>query len=279
MTLADGDFMDLDWSFSKNASKKIAVLLHGLEGNSKRNYIKGAGRVLTENNWDVAAVNYRGCSGETNVMYSSYNAGKTDDLEAVIDFILKKDRYEEVVLIGFSLGGNLLLKYLGEREAFPKELKKAVAISSPLDLKGSMESLTRFYNWVYRSTFLKDLKLKYREKMQHFPEKMNPSELKNIKSLLDFDNAYTAPAHGFTDALDYYEKNSSGQFLKNIKIPVLILNAENDSFLSADCYPHKLAANSKNIFLESPKHGGHVGFHITNKLYYSEKRALEFIEE
>ena len=279
MTLADGDFMDLDWSFSKNASRKVAVLLHGLEGNAKRNYIKGAGKVLTNANWDVAAVNYRGCSGETNLLFSSYNAGKTDDLQAIMDFILNKDRYDEMVLIGFSLGGNLLLKYLGEWDFVPKELKKAVAVSAPLSLKGSMESLDRFYNWVYRSTFLKDLKQKYREKMVLFPEKMNVSELKNIKSLLDFDNAYTAPAHGFTDALDYYEKNSSGQFLKNIKIPVLILNAENDSFLSAACYPKELAANSKNLFLEVPKHGGHVGFHISNTLYYSEKRALGFIEE
>ncbi len=279
MRLQDGDFMDVDWSFANYPSRKVAILLHGLEGNSKRNYIKGAGRVLAENNWDVAAVNYRGCSGETNLLYSSYNAGKTDDLESVINFILKKDRYDEIALIGFSLGGNLLLKYLGERETFPKELKRAVAVSAPLNLKGSLESLTKFYNWVYRSTFLKDLKEKYREKMQHFPEKMNSSELKNIKSLLDFDNAYTAPAHGFKDAYEYYEKNSSGQFLKNITIPVLILNAENDSFLSAACYPKELAKNSQNIFLESPKHGGHVGFHLSNKIYYSEKRALQFLEE
>lgn len=277
--LPDGDFLDIDWSFAKVASQKVAILLHGLEGNAQRTYMKGQAKILNQNGWDVAAINFRGCSGEANISYQSYNAGKTDDLEAVINYILKKDKYNDIHLLGFSLGGNLLLKYLGERESFPKEIKKAVAISTPLSLKGSLESLNAFSNWVYRNSFLNNLRKKYKVKMKDFPEKMTPSDYQKITSLLEFDNVYTAPAHGFKDALDYYEKNSSLQFLPNIKIPVYILNAENDSFLSADCYPRELASKMKNIHFEIPKYGGHVGFHQSNKLYYSEERALQFLNE
>ncbi len=275
--LEDVDFIDLDWSFSEGDTTKMAILLHGLEGNAQRTYIKGQGKHFIKNGWDVAAVNYRGCSGEPNNHYSSYNAGKTDDLDAVIDFILKKDRYKEIALVGFSLGGNLLLKYLGEQRSIPKEVKKGVAISSPLSLKGSLGKLEEWHNWVYRTSFLVDLKGKLKSKMLQYPEKISQDEIKNIRSLFDFDNIYTAKAHGFADALDYYKKNSSLQFLPHIKAPILILNAANDTFLSKECYPVKLASESKNIYLETPKHGGHVGFHRSNRTYYSEARTLEFV--
>ncbi|WP_026450990.1 YheT family hydrolase [Aequorivita capsosiphonis] len=277
--LPDGDFLDIDWTFAKNPSQKVAILLHGLEGNAQRTYIKGQAKVLNEAGWNIAAVNFRGCSGEANLSYQSYNAGKTDDLEAVVNAVLEKERFNEIALVGFSLGGNLLLKYLGERESVPKEIKKAVSISTPLSLKGSLESLNQFENWVYRSSFLVNLRKKYKVKMQDFPEQMTTADYNKITSLLEFDNVYTAPAHGFKDAYDYYEKNSSLQFLPKIQIPVYILNAKNDSFLSAECYPTELASRMKNLHLEVSKYGGHVGFHKTNKLYYSEARTLAFLNE
>lgn len=277
MILSDDDFLDLDWSFSEASSGKVAILLHGLEGNAQRTYMKGQAKILVAQGWDIAAVNYRGCSGVANSKYLSYNAGKTDDLEAIIEYILEKNRYNEIALIGFSLGGNLLLKYLGERSTVPKEVKKAVAISSPLSLKGSLEALTAFQNWVYRTSFLYDLKKKYRIKMRQFPEIANASDLKQINTLLDFDNIYTAPAHGFKDAFDYYEKNSCGQFLPNINIPILLLNALNDTFLSTACYPFELASKQENFYLETPKYGGHVGFHRSNSIYYSESRTADFL--
>ncbi|QNJ97620.1 alpha/beta hydrolase [Constantimarinum furrinae] len=279
ITLTDGDFIDLDWSFSEKPGKKLAILLHGLEGNSKRTYIKGQGKQCVQHGWDVAAVNYRGCSGENNKVYASYNAGKTDDLEAVVNFILKKERYDEIALVGFSLGGNLLLKYLGERKSLPKQIKKGVAISTPLSLKDSLEKLSQLNNRLYHTSFLYNLKKKVRKKLQQHPEKLSRKQIKEIRTLLDFDNVYTAPAHGFKDAFDYYEKNSALQFLHKIEIPVLILNARNDTFLSDNCYPVELASNSENIYLECPKHGGHVGFHLTNHCYYSEKRTVEFLND
>lgn len=275
--LKDGDFLDIDFSYAKNKAPKVAIILHGLEGNAQRRYIKGQARSLTKKGWDVAAVNFRGCSGEPNTIFASYTAGKTDDLQAVVDFLLKKEKYNTISLIGFSLGGNLMLKYLGERKILPKEIERAVAISTPLNLKGTLESLSNFDNWVYRTSFLHNLRKKLKIKVQQFPEKMSASDLKQVKSLLDFDNLYTAPAHGFKDAYDYYKQNSSGQFLPNVSIPVLILNAKNDSFLTEESYPYSFAKSSENIYLETPEHGGHVGFHQTNATYYSEKRATSFL--
>lgn len=277
MLLEDGDFMDLDFSFSPGETKSIAIVLHGLEGNAQRTYMRGQSFLLNKMGWDACAVNYRGCSGEPNTAYVSYNAGKTDDLKAVIDYVLSKEKYDKIALIGFSLGGNLLLKYLGEGNVVPKEIFKAVAISSPINLKGSLERLSQWNNWVYRTSFLFDLKRKYRKKMISYPEFMSQSDLQKINSLKAFDDLYTAPAHGFIDAYDYYQKNSSLQFLPKVSIPVLILNAKNDSFLSENCYPVSLADKSKNIYLEVPNYGGHVGFHKTDKTYYSEERALQFL--
>lgn len=277
IVLDDGDFLDIDFSFSKTKTSKIAIILHGLEGNAQRRYMKGQAINLIKNGWDAAAVNFRGCSGEPNNIFASYNAGNTDDLQAVIDFLLKKGKYDTISLIGFSLGGNLMLKYLGERDTLPKEIDRAVAISTPLNLKGTLESLSNFDNWIYKTSFLHNLRKKLKVKVKQFPEKLSASDVRQIKSLLDFDNLYTAPAFGFKDAYDYYKQNSSGQFLPKITIPVLILNAKNDSFLTEESYPYSFAENSKNIYLETPKYGGHVGFHQTNANYYSEKRATDFL--
>ena len=277
ITLPDGDFIDVDWSFSENKTRKVAILLHGLEGNAQRVYMLGQGKQLIINGWDVAAMNHRGCSGEDNLLYESYNSGRTCDLESLIEFILKKGQYDEISLIGFSIGGNLVLKYLGEREFIPKEIKKGIAISATLNLKGSLEALNKCENILYNRVFVNDLRKKYKRKMPLFPNKMNLETYQNIKTLLDFDNLYTAPAHGFNDAFDYYAKSSSIQFIKNIKIPVLILSAKNDSFLSEECYPISLASKLNNIYLEIPNYGGHVGFHKTNKTQYSELRAIDFL--
>lgn len=279
ITLPDGDFLDIDWSHSKSTTNKVAVVLHGLEGSAQRNYIKGVAKLLANNKWDIAAMNFRGCSGEDNLSYQSYHSGKTDDLQEVISNILEKDRYAKIVLVGFSLGANLLLKYLGERDDVPHQIKKAIAISVPTSLRGSLECLMQPNNMLYSKIFLYNLRKKYKLKMKSHPDKMTASDLNKIKTLIDFDDIYTSKAHGFKDAYDYYEKNSSNQFLPNIKIPTLLLNAKNDSFLNKDCYPVEVSENSKNLFLETPLYGGHVGFHQSNHLYYSEIRTLEFLNK
>src|SRR5690554_1247649 len=279
LLLPDGDFIDLDWSFSDIKSNKLVILLHGLEGNSSRPYIKGMKKHLNAAGYNALGVNYRGCSGEPNTMFHSYNAGTTEDLHFVLEHVLEKDRFEEIYLVGFSLGGNLLLKYLGERVKIASQIKKNVAISTPFSLSASVEELHKFKNKLYSTVFLKDLKKKVHQKAQHFPEKLSRQEVKNIKTLLDFDMIYTSKAFGYQDAFEYYEQCSSLRFLPNIKLPVYILNARNDSFLSEKCYPEDIAASRKNVFLEIPKYGGHVGFYDADNFYYNERRTLDFLSE
>jgi hypothetical protein len=279
IVLSDGDFLHVDWSFTSPSKNRIIILLHGLEGNAQRPYIKAMAYHCINNNWDVAALNFRGCSGVTNLKYESYHAGKTNDLQEVINHVLEKNRYTEIALIGFSLGGNLALKYLGTQTTIPKEIKKAVAISTPVHLKSSLIALEKPENFIYRTVFLKSLRKKVTEKMHRFPEKITKSDLAKITSLKTFDDIYTAPAHGFKDAEDYYNKNSSLQFLPLIKTKVLLLNSLNDTFLSPKCFPKEFAYKKNNFYLETPKYGGHVGFHQTNHCYYNERRALEFLNQ
>ena len=277
LTLHDGDFLDLDWSYAKKPTKKLVIILHGLEGNAQRPYMTGSAKLFNEHCFDAICVNFRSCSGKTNNLYRSYHSGVTEDLEAVIDHVLSTKKYDTIILNGFSLGGNVTLKYLGERNSVPKEIKAAIAVSVPCFLYGSMLELHKFNNILYANRFKKHLLEKLVYKQKKFPKKVNNEILKKIKTLKDFDDLYTSKAHGFVDALDYYEKSSSLQFLPNIKTPTLIINAKNDSFLSSNCYPIKEAENNKSLFLEIPDYGGHVGFYDKNNIYYNEKRALNFI--
>ncbi|PWH82031.1 alpha/beta hydrolase [Algibacter marinivivus] len=279
ITLSDGDFLDLDWSFSKEKGKKLIILLHGLEGNGQRPYMTGTAKLFNENNIDAVCVNFRGCSGEDNLKYRSYHSGATEDLEAVIEHTILNKRYSEIYLKGISLGANMILKYLGERDNVPVQVKSAIAVSVPCYLTGSAKALHTFKNKLYHDRFLKHLVNRLKIKQQRFPELLSIETLNTIKTLTDFDTIYTAKAHGFEDALDYYTKCSSLQFLKNIKTPTLIINALNDSFLSPECFPVKEAKLNSSLHLEMPNYGGHAGFIDKKNVYYNEKRALEFVNE
>tara|TARA_R110000868_G_scaffold144520_2_gene363775 strand:+ start:6537 stop:7499 length:963 start_codon:yes stop_codon:yes gene_type:complete len=277
--LPDEDFLDLDWSFSKNVSKKVTILLHGLEGNAQRPYITGSAKQLNSNGYDTCAVNFRGCSGEPNLLFRSYHSGATEDLNTVIHHILQTKKYDEIYLKGFSLGGNMALKYLGENGTIPKEIKGAIGVSVPCDLYSSLQQLLLPKNRLYSSRFKKHLIEKLRIKQQIFPNKISDAEIKKIKTLKDFDDIYTSKAHGFIDAIDYYTKSSCLQFLPYIKVPTLLINSINDSFLGAECYPTKEASSNSNLYLETPKYGGHVGFYGIENSTYTEKRTINFLNE
>ena len=279
ITLFDGDFIDLDWSFSKVKTNKLVILLHGLEGNGQRPYMTGPAQLFNNHGIDAVCVNFRGCSGEDNLKYRSYHSGATEDLEAIIAHIISEKEYSEMYLKGISLGANMILKYLGERETVPHQIKAAIAVSVPCYLYGSAKALHTFKNKLYHDRFLKHLKNRLKTKQQHFKDDLSIEEVASIKTLFDFDTLYTSKAHGFKDALDYYEICSCLQFLPNIKTPTLIINALNDSFLSPECYPVKEAKNNPNLYLEMPQYGGHAGFVDKKNVYYNEKRALEFVSE
>ncbi|BAO77648.1 YheT family hydrolase [Winogradskyella sp. PG-2] len=277
ITLPDNDFLDLDWSYAEKKSNKIIILLHGLEGHAQRPYITGTAKLFNDNGIDAIGVNFRGCSGEPNVLYRSYHSGATEDLDSVVKHVLTKNQYNEIYIKGISLGANMVLKYVGEGNELPKEVKAVIAVSVPCDLKGSCDELLSFKNKHYAIRFLQHLKDKLKPKILQFPNNISAADLNTIKTLIDFDHIYTSKAHGFTDAYDYYDKASSLQFLPNIKVPSLIINALNDSFLSPDCFPIKEAKENPNLFLEMPKYGGHVGFISKKNIYYNELRALEFV--
>jgi hypothetical protein len=270
----DNDFLDLDWL--KQDAEKVVIISHGLEGNSGRGYVKGMAKIFFENGFDVLAWNYRGCGGEMNKALRFYHSGATDDLNTVSHHVVNKG-YQSVFLIGFSLGGNLTLKFAGERKLDPR-IKGVVTFSVPLDLYSSSLELAKPSNWIYSRRFLKSLKKKIVEKGKAM-QGLNLDALKHVKSLRNFDDIYTGPLHGFNDAIDYYTKSSAISFLENIQTPTLIVNAKNDPFLSKDCFPEKV--NNAYVQFETTEQGGHVGFASFNGkgLYWTEQRALDFIQK
>jgi len=270
----DNDFIDLD--IYDIQSNKTVVLSHGLEGNSRKSYITGMTNMLLDAGFNCVAWNFRGCSGTSNNYPYSYHSGATQDLDYIVKIIENKFPESDLYLIGFSLGGNLTLKYLGENFINSK-IKKAVVVSTPLDLYNSCLEISKASNWIYSKRFLFTLKRKITSKAKLFPKEINLTGIEKISNLLEFDDRYTAPLHGFKDAIDYYAQCSSIYFLDKIKVPTLIINALNDPFLSQECYPNNI--NSSYITYDYPFFGGHLGFKMSgneNK-YYHEIKSLEFL--
>lgn len=280
ITLADGDFMDLDWQ--KQGAKKVLVLFHGLEGSSQSQYIKGFSKFFYDKGYDTCAVNFRSCSGEMNKLLRSYNSGVSDDIAEVLNHISKNNLYEEMYLCGFSLGGNALLKYLGEQSNNVLSLiKKAAAFSVPIDLAGSSKVLAKSTNKVYMQRFLNSLNAKMKQKSLMFPGTIDVKGIEKIKTFGEWDSKFTAPIHGYKDSADYYAQCNALQFLPKIAVPTILVNAKNDPFLSDSCFAYNEAKNNPNFYFEAPKYGGHVGFSISspNGRYWSEKKCHHFFEE
>lgn len=277
----DGDFLDLDWSrLTDRSADTLGIVSHGLEGDASRPYVRGMVRALNRAGMDALAWNYRSCSGEMNRLLRSYHLGDTDDLDFVVRHALSKLRYRRVYLTGFSAGGNVTLKYLGENPArVPREVQRAAVFSVPTDLKASSHHIARLENRIYLNRFLKTLRNKMRQKAALLPGQVDINGLEELADFPQFDARYTAPMHGFKSAEEYYEHASSGRYLEGIRIATLLVNAENDPFLPPTCFPRDAAERSEFVFLETPQSGGHVGFPegSPDGEYYSERRAVEFL--
>ena len=274
LELSDGDFLDLDWS--GNEGDRLVILSHGLEASSEAPYIQGMAAALQRRGWDVLAWNYRGCSGEPNRLLPFYHSGASEDLHHVICHALAVHPAARIDLVGFSLGGNMTLKYLGEREVDPR-LHRAVAFSVPCDLACSSERLSRRVNRLYMDRFLRCLRRKLVAKKPSFPNDIDLSGIGEVRNFRQFDDRFTAPLHGFRDAKDYWARASSRPFLGRIRIPALLVNAVNDPFLGPGCFPREEAEASGFFHLEAPADGGHVGFSSGRGEYWSEQRAAEFL--
>jgi predicted alpha/beta-fold hydrolase len=277
----DNDFLDLD--FSETGSKEIIIVLHGLEGNARKAYVKGLVRAINQAGIDALALNLRGCSNDDNNKFYTYHSGKTEDLDLVVNYLTDNYDFEKIYLAGFSLGGNIVLKYVGEKGGnINHRIKAAVGISVPCDLISTSYNFLKKDNFLYQYRFIRSLRKKVLNKIKRFPEyKYLEKEIKVCRNFFDFDNLITAPFNGFYNAEDYWKRCSSKQFISSIKIPTLLINALDDPFLTEDSYPYAEAEQNPFFIIETPKYGGHVGFvnrWMINKVLWYEERVLDFVK-
>lgn len=276
----DSDFLDIDWS--RVDSKKLIILSHGLEGCSTASYVLGMVKEFNARGWDALAWNFRSCGGELNHSVRLYHGGSIEDLKAVIDHALSTKLYKQICLIGFSLGGNIILKYLAEYKMdLPRQIKRACVFSVPCDLYACARNLSCGINRIYLNRFLVTLKEKIARKAAKNPGLYASINVDAIQDFIDFDNHITAPMSGFKDAIHYYLECSSKYSIPKIEMPTLIVNAQNDPFLHPVCFPIEECNKSEHVFFENPYDGGHIGF-IKDKIigtYWSEERAIAFLEE
>jgi predicted alpha/beta-fold hydrolase len=273
--LNDGDFLDLDWI--KNGNTKCLVITHGLEGGSDRYYVKRTAKYFSALGWDILAWNCRSCSGEMNRLPRFYHHGDTDDLNTVVKTSLDQG-YNQVALMGYSMGGSMSLKYLGE-DTRDHRIVGGAFFSVPCNLRDSAVQLKLPENQKYQRRFLDKLLDKVNIKSIQFPEFKAILEA-GVEDFDDFHEKFTAPLHGFKNKEDFFDGATCDQFLDEIKVPVLIVNALNDPMLGDACYPFEIAQASDHVFFETPEKGGHTGFTLSGKEHsYMEVRADQFFQE
>jgi len=297
--LNDGDFIDVDWAeklaenslaLSNTATsgrleqqKPIVVVFHGLEGNSQSQYAKSLMGAALAKGWHGAVIHFRGCSGEPNRLPRFYYAGDSLEIDTMLTRVRSIYPDNPIYAIGYSLGGNALLKWLGEFGSNSKlNISKAVAVSAPIDLKASAVSLDSGLNRIlYTPMFVDSMRPKALALSKRFPGLLDDKRINHAKTIHDIDNAVTSVLYGAKDASDYYRKNASKPFLKNITLPTLIINAKNDPFLPPQFLPTTDEV-SDSVTLDYQEEGGHVGFYspfVNHEHSWLPSRIMEFLEE
>lgn len=280
LELPDGDFLDLDW-MNKSARGPIVLVLHGFEGSVNSHYAKGMLNAIHAQGYRAVFMHFRGCSGEHNRLSRGYHSGETGDLAFVINTLIAREADTPHAAIGYSLGGNVLLKWLGETGK-NNPLKAAVAVSVPFELKKATDRLntgfSRFYQWY----LLRCLRFRLQRKFAVVPPPVDASFMSALNNFRDYDEQITAPLHGFRDAEEYYAMTSSRQYLRHIQVPTLILHAKDDPFMTSDVIPCGEELSSA-VRLEVTESGGHVGFVggvlPWRPIYWLEERAPHFLRE
>ena len=260
-TTPDGDFLDLDFAPEPPAipgAAPVVLVLHGLEGSTRRPYVRLAMQELAVRGIRAVGLNFRSCSGEPNLQPTFYHSGETEDVAWVLDRLSRRFPGRPLGALGFSLGGNVLLKLLAEN---PGPLQAAAAISPPFDLAEGTRQLERTpMGRLYARRFLRSLLAKAEAKSELLSTRVDLGRLRQARSLREFDDIATAPLHGFSSAWDYYRKSSCGPLLPDIRTPTLILHARDDPFLPERAIPITLLGRNPWIQSALPSHGGHVGF-------------------
>jgi predicted alpha/beta-fold hydrolase len=279
ITLADSDFIDLDWLDGGN---NLLVLCHGLEGDSQSAYMTEMATLANSQGFTVLAWNYRGCSDTDNLSERMYHSGATSDLEEVLLAVKDLSPWQGIYLVGFSLGGNMLMKFIGELETGKRSphlqistIKGIAALSAAFDVLGTSEVLGRPENFIYQNRFLITLKQKLRRKQKNNLLSLSTKTINSIESIWEFDELYTAPTNGFGSAAEYYQYACALPYLPLITIPCLIVSAYNDPILSEACFPSSESLPA-NVSVCYTAEGGHVSYWDRNRKFWALHQILGF---
>lgn len=280
--MRDGDFLDLDWQDGA-PDAPLVLVLHGLEGCVRSHYVVGVLDFVRALGWRGVALNFRSCSGELNRLPRFYHSGDTGDLEEIVELLIDREPALRLGIVGVSLGGNVLVKWLGERgHRVPAAVGAAVGISVPFDLAGCAEVLRRpgFGKWVYTANFLRTMRAKVAEKARTYPGFVDVAAARRARTFHEYDDAVTAPLHGFANAQDYWTRSSCGPYLPGVRRPLLLINAVDDPFVPASCLPDP-ATLPPGVQAELSARGGHCGFWEGAWPWqarpWAERRAIEFV--
>jgi len=280
---SDGDKVELHHLQGESGAPHV-VLLHGLEGSRTSHYVGGLLAQAAARRWNATLLLFRGCGDTPNTARRFYHSGETTDLELVMTTLTARTPRVTWFAAGVSLGGNVLLKWLGERTPAAKAVKAAAAVSVPFDLEAGARKISEGFSRIYDWSFLRSLKRKARRKLSRYPDLFDDNRLIGARSVFDFDDVVTAPVHGFASAVDYYSRSSSQEYLARIETPTLLLSAENDPFLPRTVLARirEIAASNRLLTVEFVAQGGHVGFveggAPWNARYYAEQRAFRFFD-
>lgn len=276
----DRDYLYLDWVHRD--PKHLVILSHGIAGDSQTTYTRGMAKAFADENWSILAWNMRGRGSEkTNWHHKNYHLGFTDDLRFIVDYAISKG-FEKVILIGFSLGANIVLKFLGEESKnLSPAVKGSIAFSAPIDVVSCGERIDRAPTRFYTSRILRELVNSIVAKISLLTPFVDVDRLLKVKNWREFDEIYTAPVYGFQSVLDYRRQAGAKPFLPQIQVPTLLINAKDDPLLSPECRPEdSFIKEHPHLFCEFPEHGGHLGFVCFEKkgFYWSENRSIEFVK-
>jgi uncharacterized protein len=282
--LPDGDFVDVDrYGIASAPSAPVLVVCHGLEGSSRAPYVRGLVAVALSRGLAALALNFRSCSGSPNRLPRFYHSGETGDLHEVVRRLVAERPGRPILLAGFSLGGNVVVKYLGERgDGLPAEVRGAAAISVPFDLERSARAIdgAGFWNRVYRERFMRRLRRKAAEKARRFPGAFDARAAARARTFAEFDAIVTAALHGFPSAEVYWRTCSAGRFLAGVRRPLLALASLDDPIVPAESIPIEAARANPHVRLETTDAGGHVAFVAGSPFwpsFWAERRAVDFL--
>jgi hypothetical protein len=277
----DRDFIDIDWLDTFTQESRLLVLFHGLEGCSRSHYAVSLMNQLRGEGWCGVVPHFRGCGGEINRFSRSYHAADSAEINWILRRLKANRLASHLYAVGVSLGGNMLLKWLGKQgERAPDVVERAVAVSAPMDLQMAAKQLDDGWNkLIYTSHFLRTMKPKVLAKISRHGLELDPAAIRATSTFREIDNLYTAPIHGFRDAEDYWIRSSSRPWLRHIKVPTLLINACNDPFFPRHALPTR-AEVAEAVTLDFPESGGHLGFvsgRFPGQLNWLPRRILSFL--